>query len=75
MPQGLTSMRPIARRLWRLEARFTPLADPEAGRLVALLRERMGRHGLSGTMRATCRPGTISTERSLKSCARFAKDS
>jgi hypothetical protein len=39
-------MRPIARRLRRLEAWFTPPADPEAGRLVALLRERMRRNGL-----------------------------
>jgi hypothetical protein len=39
-------MRPIARRLRRLEARFTPPADPEAARLVALLRERMRRNGM-----------------------------
>jgi hypothetical protein len=39
-------MRPIARRLRRLEARFTPPADPEAERVVAPLCERMRRHGM-----------------------------
>jgi hypothetical protein len=32
--------------LHRLEAQFTPPADREAGRLVALLRERMRWHGM-----------------------------
>jgi hypothetical protein len=39
-------MRPIARRLHRLEDRLVPRDDPEAARLVALLRERMRRYGL-----------------------------
>jgi hypothetical protein len=36
-------MRPIARRLRRLEDRFVPRDDPEARRLVELLHERIRR--------------------------------
>ena len=76
MPQGLTSMRQIARRLRRLEARFTPPADPEAARLVALLRERMRRHGMEcddapNVPPLNCQHRTLTEVL----CARFAKPS
>lgn len=53
----------------RLEAQFSPPADPEAARLVALLRQRMRRHGLECDDAGNVLPGTISTEPSRKSCA------
>jgi hypothetical protein len=69
-------MRPIARRLRRLEARFTPPADQDSGRLVALLRERMRRHGLECDDAANVAPRNHQHRTLIEVLrARFAKDS